>query len=83
MAQMTDDDHYIVQIYPKARKATLVFVGDSFSKYNYELTYNTFVAPILRQYNRDWMGWDKRTKIAEGYYEWTWPARVLEIKGDG
>lgn len=83
MAVMTDDDHYIVQIYPKARKATLVFVGGSFSHYNYELTYNTFVAPILRQYNRDGMGWGNRSEIAEGYFEWSWPARVLDIKGDG
>lgn len=83
VAVMTDSDHYIVQIYPKARKATLVFVGGCWDVHNYELTYNTFVAPILRQYNRDGMGWGNRIEIAEGYFEWSWPARVLDIKGDG
>ena len=83
MAIMTDEDLYQVHIYPKARRATLVFIGECWSKYNYELTYNTFVAPILRQYNRDGMSWDNRNEIAEGFYEWTWPAKQLDIKGDG
>jgi hypothetical protein len=58
MAQMTDDDHYIVQIYPKARKITLVFIGDCWD-YNQELVYNTFVRPLVRRYSMT--GWDGTT----------------------
>ena len=82
MAQITDDDHYIVQIYPKARKITLVFIGDCWD-YNQELVYNTFVRPLVRRYSDDWMGWDDRITLIHGYYVWTWEQRVLDIKGDG
>jgi hypothetical protein len=58
MAQMTDDDHYIVQIYPKARKITLVFIGDCWD-YNQELVYNSFVAPLVRRYAQDWIPWGR------------------------
>ena len=87
MAQMTDDDHYIVQIYPKARKITLVFIGDCWD-YNKELIYNSFVAPLVRRYAQDWIPWDKGVLAEDecsccGHYEFSWPARVLDIKGDG
>ena len=87
MAQMTDDDHYIVQIYPKARKITLVFIGDCWD-YNKELIYNSFVAPLVRSYAQDWIPWDKGVLAEDecsccGHYEFSWPARVLDIKGDG
>jgi hypothetical protein len=58
MAQMTDDDHYIVQIYPKARKITLVFIGDCWD-YNQELVYNTFVRPLVGATRAT--GWDGTT----------------------
>jgi hypothetical protein len=29
------------------------------------------------------MGWDDRETIADGYHQWTWAQRVLDIKGDG
>ena len=83
MAVMTDNDHYIVQVYPKGNKITLLFVGDCWDTHNYELTYNTFVAPVVRRYCQDWMTWDTRKTIAKGHYEFSWPARVLDIKGDG
>jgi hypothetical protein len=83
MAQMTDDDSYQVHVYPKGRKVTLVFVGGCWDKYNYELTYNSFVAPLVRRYSSDWMTWGDRETIAEGYYQWTWEKRELDIKGDG
>jgi hypothetical protein len=87
MAQITDDDHYIVQIYPKARKITLVFIGDCWD-YNKELIYNSFVAPLVRRYAQDWIPWDKGVLAEDecsccGHYEFSWPARVLDIKGDG
>ena len=82
MAQMTEEDSYQVHVYPKARKITLVFIGDCWD-YNQELVYNTFVRPLVRRYSDDWMGWDDRETIADGYYQWTWAQRVLDIKGDG
>ena len=83
MAQMTDDDSYQVHVYPKGRRVTLVFIGDCWDKYNYELTYNSFVAPLVRRYSSDWMTWGDRETIAEGFYQWTWEKRELDIKGDG
>jgi hypothetical protein len=83
MALMTDDDSYQVHVYPKGRKVTLVFIGDCWDKYNYELTYNSFVAPLVRRYSSDWMSWGDRETIAEGFYQWTWEKRELNIKGDG
>lgn len=83
MAVMTDGDYYEVRVYPKARKVVLVFVGGCWDTYNYELTYNTFVAPVVRRYAGDWVSWDKGNKISERHYEFTWAARVLDIKGDG
>jgi hypothetical protein len=83
MAIMTEDDCYQVHVYPKARVITLVFVGGCWDKYNYELTYNSYVAPLLRRYSEDWVTWDTRETIAEGYYKFTWPAKYLDIKGDG
>ena len=83
MAQMTDDDSYQVHVYPKGRKVTLVFIGDCWDKYNYELTYNSFVAPLVRRYSSDWMTWGDRETIADGFYQWTWEKRELDIKGDG
>jgi len=82
MAQITEDDHYQVHVYPKARKITLVFIGDCWD-YNQELVYNSFVAPLVRRYSTDWMTWGDRETIAEGYYQWTWEKRELDIKGDG
>ena len=82
MALMTEEDSYQVHVYPKARKITLVFIGDCWG-YNQELVYNTFVRPLVRRYSEDWMGWDDREPIADGYYQWTWAQRVLDIKGDG
>lgn len=82
MAQMKDDDHYIIQVYPKARKITLVFIGDCW-EYNHELVYNTFVRPLVRRYSDEWMSWDQRETFADGYYEFSWAQRVLDIKGDG
>lgn len=79
---MTDDDRYVVQVYPKARRITLKFVGDCW-EYNQELVYNTFVRPLVRRYSDEWMSWDARTTIAKGCYEFTWARRVLDIKGDG
>jgi hypothetical protein len=29
------------------------------------------------------MTWGERETIAEGYYQWTWKQRELDIKGDG
>ena len=83
MALMTDDDSYQVHVYPKGRKVTLVFIGDCWDKYNYELTYNSFVAPLVRRYSSDWMTWGDRETIAGGFYQWTWEKRELDIKGDG
>ena len=83
MALMTDDDSYQVHVYPKGRKVTLVFIGDCWDKYNYEMTYNTYVAPLVRRYSSDWMTWGDRETIAEGFYQWTWEKRELDIKGDG
>ena len=82
MAQITEEDHYQVHVYPKARKVTLVFIGDCWG-YNQELTYNTHVRPVVRRYCDEWQGWDDRETIADGYYQWTWDQRVLDIKGDG
>ena len=83
MAQMTEDDSYQVHVYPKGRKVTLVFIGDCWDKYNYELTYNSFVAPLVKRYSSDWMTWGERETIAEGFYQWTWEKQELDIKGDG
>lgn len=83
MAQITEDDSYQVHVYPKGRKVTLVFIGHCWDKYNYELTYNSYVAPLVRRYSNDWMTWGDRETIAEGYYQWTWAQQVLDIKGDG
>ena len=82
MAQMTEEDHYIIQVYPKARKITLVFIGDCWD-YNQELVYNSFVAPLVRRYSSDWMSWGDRITLTHGYYVWTWDQPVLDIKGDG
>lgn len=81
MGLMTEDDYYSIRVYPKARKATLVFVGGCWD-YNQELTFNGFVAPIIRHYAPDRIGWDQRITISEGNYKFTWPAKVLDIKGD-
>jgi len=83
MAIMTDDDSYQVHVYPKGRKVTLVFIGDCWDVHNYEMTYNSFVAPLVRRYSSDWMTWGDRETIAEGFYQWTWEKRELDIKGDG
>jgi hypothetical protein len=47
------------------------------------MTYNTFVAPLVRRYSQDWMTWDTRITLMEGYYVFTWEQRELDIKGDG
>jgi hypothetical protein len=83
MAVMTEEDHYEIKVYPKGNRIVLRFVGDCWDKYNYEMTYNSYVAPLVRRYSQDWMTWDTRKTIAEGHYEFSWPARVLDIKGDG
>jgi hypothetical protein len=88
MALMTEDDHYVIKVYPKARKVILKFEGYCWDEYNYELTYNTHVAPVVRRYAQDWIPWDKGVLVPDecdccGHYEFTWPARVHDIKGDG
>jgi hypothetical protein len=88
MAQMTDEDYYEIKVYPKGRRIVLRFVGDCWDVHNWELTYNTFVAPLVRSYAQDWIPWDKGVLAEDecsccGHYEFSWPARVLDIKGDG
>ena len=82
MAQMTEDDHYTIEVYPKGRKIRLTFVGNCWEN-NHELIYNTFLAPLVRRYSDDWMTWDTRINIVYGVYEFTWPPKYLDIKGDG
>lgn len=79
---MTDEDYYEIKVYPKGRRIVLRFVGDCWD-YNQELVYNSFVAPLVRRYSTDWMTWGDRETIADGFYQWTWDQRVLDIKGDG
>ena len=83
MAQMTEEDHYEIKVYPKGRRIVLRFVGDCWDVHNYELTYNTHVRPVVRRYCDEWQGWDDGLNFAHGYYVWTWEQSVLDIKGDG
>ena len=83
MAQMTEDDHYEIKVYPKGNRVVLRFVGECWDVHNYEMTYNSYVAPLVRRYSNDWMTWGDRETIAEGFYQWTWEKRELDIKGDG
>jgi len=83
MAQMTEDDCYELHVYPQGRKATLVFIGACWDVHNYELTYNGFVGPILNHYAPSRVTWADRETIAEGFYQFTWEKRALDIKGDG
>ena len=83
MAQMTDEDYYEIKVYPKGRRIVLRFVGDCWDVHNWEMTYNSFVAPLVRRYSTDWMTWGDRITLTHGYYVWTWEQKVLDIKGDG
>jgi hypothetical protein len=83
MAIMTEDDYYEIKVYPKGNRIVLRFVGDCWDKYNWEMTYNSYVAPLVRRYSNDWMTWGDRITLTHGYYVWTWQPAVLDIKGDG
>ena len=83
MAVMTDSDYYEVKVYPKGNRIVLRFVGDCWDKHNYEMTYNTYVAPLVLHYLGQFMTWENRITLMHGYYVFTWDARVLDIKGDG
>jgi len=82
MAAMTEEDYFEIKVYPKAHKVVLIFRGDCW-EHMQELTYNTFVAPLVRRYSDEWIDWDARMTLMHGYYVFTWPALVLDIKGDG
>jgi hypothetical protein len=84
MAQMTDEDYYEIKVYPKGRRVVLRFVGDCWDVYNYEMTYNSYVASI-RKALLERLAWRGAigSELTHGYYVWTWEQKVLDIKGDG
>lgn len=82
MALMTEDDFYEIKVYPQGRKATLVFIGDCW-EYNQQITFDTFLRPLVNHYSKTLLYWTDREIIADGCYQWTWEKRVLDIKGDG
>jgi hypothetical protein len=86
MAQMTDDDYYEIKVYPKGRIGIVLrFVGDCWDVHNWEMTYNSFVAPLVRRYSSDWMTWGDRIELTRTAITTAghWEQRVLDIKGDG
>ena len=83
MAIMREDDYYEIKVYPKGNRVVLRFVGECWYKYNWEMTYNSYVAPLVRRYSNDWITWGDRITLTHGYYVWTWQPAVLDIKGDG
>jgi hypothetical protein len=80
---MTEDDFYEIKVYPKGHRITLRFVGDGWHPSWHEEKYNSYVAPLVRRYSKDWMSWGDRITLTHGFYVWTWEQSVLDIKGDG
>lgn len=83
MSIMTKNDYYEIKVYPKGHTIVLRFVGDCWDEYNWELTYNTYVAPLVLHYSGQFMTWGDRIELTHGYYVWAWEPRALDIKGDG
>ena len=83
MSIMTKNDYYQITVYPKGHTIVLRFVGDCWDKYNWEMTYNTYVAPLVLHYSGQFMTWGDRIELTHGYYVWAWEPRALDIKGDG